>query len=80
MEKGGPGKLAKAKLHEPVFSASAPPGNPGIVAIPGAYRSYIIGGTGKFEGATGYLDYFGMADFYENTLVLRYRGEVCYAH
>jgi hypothetical protein len=45
----------------------------------GNYRSVIDGGSGKFEGATGYLDYFAMADFNQNTLVLRYRGEVCYA-
>jgi len=45
----------------------------------GSYRSNIIGGTGKFKDATGYLDYFGLADFTELTLVLRYRGQVCYA-
>jgi len=45
----------------------------------GNYRSNITGGTGKFKGATGYLDYFGLADFSELTLVLRYRGQVCYA-
>jgi hypothetical protein len=51
-----------------------------IVAVPwGNYRSNINGGTGKFKNATGYLDYFGMADFGQNTLVLRYRGQVCYA-
>jgi len=31
-----------------------------------------MGGTGKFEGATGYLDYLGKVDFYQNTLVLGY--------
>ncbi len=56
---------------------SAPQGNRGIVAVPwGNYRVYIAGGTGKFEGATGYLDNFGMADFTQNTVVLRYRGRV----
>jgi hypothetical protein len=49
------------------------------VAVPwGSYRSMILGGTGKFEGATGFLDYFGMADFGSRNLVLRYRGQVCY--
>jgi hypothetical protein len=43
-------------------------------------RSTIVGGSGKFKGATGYIDYFGMADFNRAILVLRYRGEVCYAH
>jgi hypothetical protein len=57
------------------------PGNTAIVAVPwGHYRSVITGGTGKFNDATGYLDYFGMADFEKNTLVLRYRGQVCYAN
>lgn len=52
-----------------------------IVAVPwGHYRSYITGGTGKFENATGYLDYLGMADFHQNTLVLRYRGQICKTH
>lgn len=50
-----------------------------VVAVPwGAYRSAISGGTGKFKDATGYLDYFGLADFNNLTLVLRYRGQVCY--
>jgi len=60
-----------------------------VVAVRwGHYRSVINGGTGKFDGARGYLDYFGLADFNATdpgtnqpglTLVLRYRGEVCYA-
>ncbi|MGA2186540.1 MAG: hypothetical protein ABSH47_26285 [Bryobacteraceae bacterium] len=45
----------------------------------GDYRSDISGGTGKFDGATGYLEYFGLADFTNLHLVLRYRGQVCYA-
>lgn len=44
----------------------------------GDYRSDIAGGTGRFKNSTGYLDYFGLADFNELTLVLRYRGVVCY--
>ena len=68
-------------LKKAVLTPTYPTNDPGIVAVPwGNYRSYIAGGTGKFEGTTGYLDYFGMADFYQNTLVLRYRGQVCYAH
>jgi hypothetical protein len=51
-----------------------------IVAVPyGSYKSEIAGGTGIFKGATGTLEYLGMADFTANHLVLRYRGEVCYA-
>ena len=63
-----------------VLAPTYPTGDKNIVAVPwGHYRSAISGGTGKFADATGYLDYFGMADFEQNTLVLRYRGEVCYA-
>jgi hypothetical protein len=68
-------------LKVAVLTPTYPTGNKGIVAVPwGNYSSKIIGGTGKFEGARGHLDYFGMADFIQNTLVLRYRGEVCYAN
>jgi hypothetical protein len=65
----------------PTFPLGRDGSNQYIVAVPwGFYRSDIAGGTGKFAGATGYLDYFGMADFIQSTLVLRYRGQVCYAH
>jgi hypothetical protein len=68
-------------LKVAVLTPTYPTSNPGIVAVPwGNYRSNISGGTGKYANATGYLDYFGMADFTQNTLVLRYRGQVCYAH
>jgi len=64
-----------------VLTPTYPTRSTAIVAVPwGNYRSNITGGTGKFNGATGYLDYFGMADFGQNTLVLRYQGKVCYAH
>jgi hypothetical protein len=69
-------------LKQAVLTPTYPvPSDQAVVAVPwGNYRSYIDGGTGKFDGATGYLDYTGMADFSQNTLVLRYRGHVCYAH
>lgn len=69
--------LFKPAVLTPTFPTGDP--NSGIVAVPwGNYRSYIKkGGTGKYANATGYLDYFGMADFVQNTLVLRYRGKVC---
>ena len=67
-------------LKQAVLTPAYPTSNKAIVAVPwGNYRSDITGGTGKFTGTTGYLDYFGMADFDQNTLVLRYRGEVCHA-
>ena len=53
--------------------------NATLVAVSwGNYVSEISGGTGKFEGATGQLEYFGLADFKQLTLVLRYRGQVCF--
>jgi hypothetical protein len=65
-------------LKVAVLTPTYPTRDPGIVAVPwGNYRSYITGGTGKFAHATGYLDYLGMADFHQNTLVLRYRGKLC---
>ena len=44
----------------------------------GDYIAHIVGGTGKYANATGSLDTFGLADFTNLTLVLRYRGQVCY--
>lgn len=67
-------------LKQALLIPTYPTGDQDIVAVPwGNYRSYISGGTGKFANATGYLDYLGMADFHQFTLVLRYRGKVCYA-
>ena len=68
------------KLKVALLTPTYPTTDLAVVAVPwGNYRSYIAGGTGKFQGATGYLDYFGIADFSQGTLVLRYRGRVCYA-
>ena len=68
------------KLKVAILTPTYPTTDPAVVAVPwGNYRSYIAGGTGKFQGATGYLDYFGIADFSQGTLVLRYHGQVCYA-
>jgi hypothetical protein len=63
-----------------VLSPTYPiPGNTAVVAVPwGHYTSNITGGAGKYQDAKGSLTYTGMADFSQNTLVLRYRGEVCY--
>lgn len=68
-------------LKKAVLIPTYPTSDTGIVAVPwGNYRSYITGGTGKFNHATGYLDYFGIADFHQGTLVLRYSGQLCNAH
>ena len=53
--------------------------DPNVVAVLwGNYKSAIAGGTGKYKNANGMLEYFGIADFSQNTLVLRYRGTVCH--
>lgn len=65
---------------KPAILTPTPTDNSYVVAVKwGGYRSVISGGSGKFDGATGYLDYFGLADFQALTLVLRYKGELCYA-
>jgi hypothetical protein len=65
---------------KPAVLTPTPTSNPYVVAVQwGGYRAVISGGTGKFADAIGYLDCFGLADFKALTLVLRYRGEVCYA-
>jgi hypothetical protein len=42
------------------------------------YPSHVIGGTGRFAGASGEVDYFGEADLVSGT-ALRYSGQVCFA-
>lgn len=66
--------LFKVATLKPVATS-----DPNVVAVLwGNYSSEIAGGTGKYKNATGKLDYFGIADFNQNTLVLRYRGTVCH--
>jgi len=63
-----------------VLTPTYPTADKDIVAVPwGNYSSDISGGTGRFAGATGTINYFGMADFNKFTLVLRYSGTVCYS-
>jgi len=67
--------LLKQAVLKPVATS-----DPNVVAVLwGNYSSDILGGTGKFKSATGRIEYFGIADFREKTLVLRYRGETCFA-
>jgi hypothetical protein len=67
--------LLKQAVLKPVATS-----DPNVVAVLwGNYSSDILGGTGKFKNATGRIEYFGIADFREKTLVLRYRGEACFA-
>jgi len=67
--------LFKPAILHPTYPTS----DQNIVAVPwGHYSSDISGGTQRFDGATGTINYFGMADFNKATLVLRYSGSVCY--
>jgi hypothetical protein len=71
----GDSVLLKQAVLKPVATS-----DPNVVAVLwGNYSSDILGGTGKFKNATGRIDYFGIADFREKTLVLRYKGEACFA-
>jgi hypothetical protein len=65
-------------LFKPAVLTPAGTGDANVVAVLwGNYKSEISGGTGAYKDATGELEYFGLADFKELTLVLRYRGQVC---
>lgn len=50
----------------------------GLFAIQN-YSAHLSGGTGKFAGATGDFTSIGEADLIAGQLVLRYRGQVCFA-
>ena len=66
--------LFKQAVLHPVATS-----DPSVVAVLwGNYKVYMVGGTGKYKNATGMIDCFGLADFTQNTLVLRYRGYVCH--
>ncbi|MBV8279552.1 MAG: hypothetical protein JO170_30405 [Verrucomicrobia bacterium] len=58
----------------------------GIYAVGGgSYTVNIIGGTGRFAGATGELSLIGVLDTSERDpsqwrVVLRYQGTICFAH
>ena len=66
-------------MNPAILKPTYPTTDKNIVAVPwGHYSGDISGGTGIFAGATGTINYFGMADFNKSTLVLRYSGTVCY--
>jgi hypothetical protein len=51
---------------------------PGLFAIV-SYPIRIVGGTGRFDGATGRLDNIGEVDLNVGHTVFRYTGKVCFA-
>jgi hypothetical protein len=42
------------------------------------YTVNIIGGTGRFAGATGQLSITGVLDTNQGKVVLRYQGTICF--
>ena len=44
-----------------------------------SYTVNIIGGTGRFAGATGKLSISGVLDVNQGKIVLRYQGTICFA-
>jgi len=43
-----------------------------------SYTVNIIGGTGRFAGATGNLSLIGVLDTSQGKIVLRYQGSICF--
>jgi hypothetical protein len=43
-----------------------------------SYTVNIIGGTGRFAGATGKISTIGVLDINQGKVVLRYQGEICF--
>jgi hypothetical protein len=43
-----------------------------------SYTINIIGGTGRFAGATGTISTTGVLDINQGKVVLRYQGEICF--
>ncbi len=57
---------------------TALPVAPGLFAIVN-YPVSLVGGTGKFQGATGNINLIGEADFNAGQIGLRYTGRICFA-
>jgi hypothetical protein len=52
----------------------------GVYAVAGnSYTVNIIGGTGRFAGATGQLSTSGVLDTNQGKVILRYQGTICFA-
>lgn len=63
---------------KPAVLHPTPTNNQNVVAVQwGDYVAEISGGTGKYHGATGSLEAFGLVDFASGTVALRYRGSLC---
>ena len=62
-------------FFDPAVATTAPLSQTRFAVI--SYPTDIIGGTGKFAGATGHLTNIGEADLQAGT-VFRYSGQVCF--
>jgi hypothetical protein len=60
-------------------TANPAPDIPGVYAASYKAGVQIVGGTGKFSGATGTLQMFGGVNNNTGQIVLRYSGRVCYS-
>jgi hypothetical protein len=89
---GGNGVVAKVHHHwvtdagdtiyleDAIATASQVGAFSGVYAVAGnSYTVIIIGGTGRFAGATGQLSTSGVLDTDQGKVVLRYQGTVCFA-
>lgn len=63
-------------FFDPAVATTAPLSQTRFAFI--SYSAHIIGGTGRFAGATGDLTNIGEADLQAGTAI-RYSGEVCFA-
>jgi hypothetical protein len=58
---------------------TALPVSPGLFAVV-TYPVSITGGTGKFQGASGSINFIGEANFNTGEIGIRYSGQVCFAN
>ena len=67
-------------LEDATANAFQVGGFPGVYATgDDSYTANIIGGTGRFAGATGTLSHTGVLDTVQGKVVLRYQGTICFA-
>ena len=65
-------------ISEPSEAVAIPSAESGVLSLTFAGME-LVGKTGSFEGATGSLKLFGGANLDRGEVVVRYRGQICYA-
>jgi hypothetical protein len=58
-------------------SGTSAPAGPGLIAFQATAR--VVGGTGRFENATGQMRGWGVANLVAHTTVANFEGEISYA-